>query len=204
MFPFSATSRTALRQLIIRVAVVSAVVAAFLITATLAYAASASNFKIGSATIAPGESVTIPITIDADQVGAFGFTVQYDASLVTPTDCTAPYGVCNVAFGPDTVRINGATISGINGDDALLGTITFQAGLIEGTSALALVEATFHLSDTEGNELETDFTNGQIIIEAEEVATGQGCPHSASANAAAHANPHSAHGNAKQSARDCD
>jgi hypothetical protein len=141
-----------------------AAVAALAIVSS-ANAQSASNLVVGSATVAPGGQVTIPLTMDANQVGAYRVDVQFDGALVTATACTSEHGVCSVnVVGSNTVRINGTNLSGITGDDEPLGTITFTAGQTEGTAALTVDTSTLLVSDTAGGTLSVSPTNGAITI----------------------------------------
>jgi hypothetical protein len=130
-----------------------------------ANAQSASDLRVGSATVAPGATVTIPITVDANQVGSYRVDVEYDGSLVTATACTSEEGVCSVnVVGANTVRINGTNLSGITGQDTSLGTITFTAGQATGTAALTVDTETLLVSDTSGGGISVTPTNGAITI----------------------------------------
>jgi hypothetical protein len=149
----------------------AAVAAAILATvAALAFlgiarAQSVSDLTVGSATVAPGESVTINVTGTVDDLGSYRVDVVYDAALVTADECSSTNGVCSInAEGPNTVRINGSNLAGISGDDVLLGTITFTAGDTEGTAALTVNTETLVLSDTVGDTLTVTPTDGAITI----------------------------------------
>jgi hypothetical protein len=142
-----------------------ATVAAVALVAT-AGAQSASGLTVGSATVAPGTTgIVIPVTVDATDVGSYRVDVQYDASLVTATACESTFGVCSVdTVAANTVRINGTNLQGIDGDDVVLGTITFDAGDDEGVAALTLDDSTILFSDTEGGTLDVSGTDGAITI----------------------------------------
>ena len=151
-----------------------------------ARAQSADDVTVGSATVAPGESVTISVTANASGVGAFRVDVQYDGTLVSVDTCTAPFGICSVdTIAEDTVRINGSSVSGISGDPAVLGTITFIAGSTLGTADLNVDSGTFLFSDTTGADIDVSPTGGEIVI-AEPTATPTLAP---SATAAPTATP---------------
>ncbi|MCH7484666.1 MAG: hypothetical protein IIA90_05900 [Chloroflexi bacterium] len=151
---------------------IAAVAAAILATVAalaflgIALAASVSDLTVGSATVAPGGTVTINVTATTDDLGSYRVDVGYNSSLVTATECTSANGVCSIdVIASDTVRINGSNLAGITGDDVVLGTITFLAGSSEGTAALTVDATTQVLSDTEGATLTVTATNGAITIE---------------------------------------
>lgn len=145
-------------------AAILATVAALAIVG-MARAQSVSDVTVGSATVAPGESVTISVTATVNQVGSYRVDVQYDSSLVSASDCTSSDGVCSIdTVAANTVRINGSNLSGITGDDVVLGTITFVAGDTEGVANLTVDTASLLVSDTEGGTLSVTPTNGAITI----------------------------------------
>jgi hypothetical protein len=131
----------------------------------IARAQSVSDLTVGSATVAPGGSVTINVTGTVDELGSYRVDVEYDSTLVTATECTSSNGVCSIdTVADNTVRLNGSNLSGISGDDVVLGTITFTAGNTEGEAALTVVTDTLVLSDTEGGDLTVTPTDGSITI----------------------------------------
>ena len=128
-------------------------------------AASISDLTVGSATVAPGDTVTINITATSDDLGAYRVDVHYDSSLVSATACTSTYGVCSIDIvAPDTVRMNGSSVAGITGTNVVLSTITFLAGPTDGTAALTVNPATLIVADTGGSSLVVTPTNGAITI----------------------------------------
>ena len=128
-------------------------------------AASISDLTVGSATVAPGDTVTINITATSDDLGAYRVDVHYDSSLVSATACTSTYGVCSIDIvAPDTVRMNGSNVAGITGTNVVLSTITFLAGPTDGTAALTVKPATLIVADTGGTSLVVTPTNGAITI----------------------------------------
>ncbi len=131
----------------------------------IAQAASASDVTVGSATVEPGDTVTIEVTATVANVGSFGINIEFDGTLVTvQADCGANFGSCNSEFGINTVRLNGAQGgSGISGDDVVLGSFTFVAGSTEGTAALTITSA--EVSDEVGDTLTfTAENDGAITI----------------------------------------
>ena len=128
-------------------------------------AASISDLTVGSATVAPGDTVTINITATSDDLGSYRVDVHYDSSLVSATACTSTYGVCSIDIvAPDTVRMNGSSVAGITGTNVVLSTITFLAGPTDGTAALTVNPATLIVADTGGSSLVVTPTNGAITI----------------------------------------
>lgn len=125
-------------------------------------AQSISDLTVGSATVAPNETVTISVTASGSQIGSYGVNIEYDSTLVSVSTCTSTNGVCNKDFGANTIRMNGSNLSGISGDDVVLGTITFIAGSTAGVADLDVVAA--DVSDTTGNALTVTPTDGAITI----------------------------------------
>jgi hypothetical protein len=149
----------------------AAVAAAILATvAALAFlgiarAASVSDLTVGSATVEPGGTVTINVTATTDDLGSYRVDVGYDSTLVTATECTSNHGVCSIdTIATDTVRLNGSNLAGIDGTDAVLGTITFLAGSTEGVADLEVDATTQVLSDTTGETLTATAVDGAITI----------------------------------------
>lgn len=138
----------------------------------IASAASVSDLTVGSATVAPGDSVTIDVTATVDGVGSYRVDVNFDESLVKATSCTSTNGVCAIdteapVGTPVQLRMNGANLAGITGDDVVLGTITFEAVGDAGSVAALTVDAdTLLVSDVEGETLTVTATAGAITIEA--------------------------------------
>lgn len=138
----------------------------------IASAASVSDLTVGSATVAPGDSVTIDVTATVDGVGSYRVDVNFDESLVKATSCTSTNGVCAIdteapVGTPVQLRMNGANLAGITGDDVVLGTITFEAVGDAGSVAALTVDAdTLVVSDVEGEILTVTATAGAITIEA--------------------------------------
>jgi hypothetical protein len=98
------------------------------------------SITMGSGSAEPGGSGTVDLTADvgAPGLGAWTVDISYDSSVVTVADCApAQGGVCNPAYATDTIRITGASASGLRGE-TVLGTITFDCGDEAGTSPLTM------------------------------------------------------------------
>lgn len=95
-------------------------------------------------------------------LGAWMIDIQYDPAVVTPVTCIPAHGgVCNPGFAAGTVRVIGATATGLQGDNKLAG-ITFRCETA-GSSALAL--SVDELADaTPGGPQQVDATlqNGSV------------------------------------------
>jgi len=129
--------------------------------------AAVSNLGVGSATVAPGAQVTVSVTADATTpgIGSYRVDVEYDASLVDATSCTSVAGQCSIdVIGVNTVRINGATTTGITGTGAALGTITFTAGSEEGVADLTVDSGTLEIADPSAETISVTASGGEITI----------------------------------------
>ena len=73
------------------------------------------------------ETVLAVLEFDSPGLGAWTVDIQYDNGVVSVIECEPlPEGnVCNPAYTDDTVRVVGATGTGLEGD-TLIGRITFQ------------------------------------------------------------------------------
>ena len=74
-----------------------------------------------------GEAVLAILNFDSPGLGAWTVDIEYDNSVVSVIDCESLQGsnVCNDAFTDNTIRIAGASASGLEGD-SVIGRITFQ------------------------------------------------------------------------------
>ena len=136
------------------------------LVATGSARADVTALGIGSATVEPGDEVTLNVTAQATDsgIGAYTVDVVYDGALVSATACTSAAGACSIdTVGINTVRLTGASTSGLTGD-VTLGSITFQAGTDEGTAALAVTVVT--LADPDTEDVSVTPTSGSITIAA--------------------------------------
>lgn len=109
--------------------------------ATAQTSAQDEMVSISRVTAAPGAQATVgleALDFDPPGLGAWEIDIFYDSTVVTPVACSPLAGsVCNLDFGPEQIRVAGATASGLVGDTTLA-SITFRCGASEGASALAL------------------------------------------------------------------
>jgi septal ring-binding cell division protein DamX len=127
--------------------------------------AAVSSLGIESATVAPGDDVTVALDAEATApgIGAFTVDVDYDDAKLDYVSCTGhASGLCNKT-ADGTVRFTGASATGISGS-LELGTITFTAGSTEGTAALDVTIDT--LTDPEGADITVSAGDGTITIAA--------------------------------------
>ena len=121
-------------------AIAVALIGGMLLAATVS-AAAHGTVDVHDGSAAPGDEGTVDVGahgVGGEGLGAWTIDITYDASVITAVDCTAEVGgVCNAEFGMDTVRITGASAGGLDGD-TVLGSITFECGADEGTSALTI------------------------------------------------------------------
>jgi hypothetical protein len=86
------------------------------------------------------------LNIGAPGLGAWTIDIAYDPAVLSAVSCTpAQGGVCNTAYGANTVRVSGASAMGVAGNN-LLASITFDCD-VEGSSSVTptidlLVDAT--------------------------------------------------------------
>jgi hypothetical protein len=143
---------------------------AWIAVAGLAHADPA-DVSVGSASVAPGGSATVGITVSpgaGETVGAASIDVSYSAE-VSPTACT-PVATCNITFGPNTVRLALANPSGLTGE---VGTITFQA-VSTGTASLTVTVPV--CSDEVGAPLTCTGVGGSITIAVPATPTATPAP----------------------------
>ncbi|MFZ0545348.1 MAG: cohesin domain-containing protein, partial [Candidatus Promineifilaceae bacterium] len=112
-----------------------------------------STIVIGSGMVAPGESVTVPITITVPAANSFTaatIRIQYDPTVLTFDSCSTntsdfDFNLCNRSDGdgvpPDVVSYTAIAAFGVNGT-LPFGTITFVGNQL-GTSSLTIVVSTY-------------------------------------------------------------
>jgi hypothetical protein len=136
-----------------RLGLTAAVAAAIAIGAGVLAASPVSaqteTIAVSSATAAPGAQVSVDMNaldIGAPGLGAWTIDITYDPAVLSAVSCSpAQGGVCNTAYGANTVRVSGASAMGVAGDN-VLASITFQCE-VEGSSSVTpvidlLVDAT--------------------------------------------------------------
>ena len=98
----------------------------------------------GDGTAAPGgqTSVDLSANVGSPGLGAWTVDISYDSSVTVVSCSPQQGGVCNPNFAADTIRITGASASGLLGDTTL-GTVTFRCGSAEGDSPLGLAVEVF-------------------------------------------------------------
>jgi hypothetical protein len=133
--------------------------------------AAAGTASVGSETVAPGEQGSVSVEalgVEAPGLGAWTIDIVYDPDVVTAVGCstTQASSVCNADFAADTVRLTGATATGLEGDTGL-GSITFECGDEEGSSPLQVSLFTF-ADATLGGPVDIDATTVDGVFACEE------------------------------------
>jgi len=150
-------------------AAVAAVGLVLVVSQALAATGTAS---VGSESVAPGEQGSVEVEalgVTSPGLGAWTIDIKYDPDVVTAVGCDAEQGtsVCNSEYAADTVRLTGATAEGLEGD-SLLGTIVFECGEEEGTSALEASLFTFADATLGGPvDIDADTVDGEFVCAEE-------------------------------------
>ncbi len=100
-----------------------------------------TTLQAGTASAAVGASTQVTVqalAVGAPGLGAWTFNVEYDPAIASVTDCQVPgLPACNTHLNDHTVRLAGASGTGLTGDVTLM-TLTFECKST-GTSALKIV-----------------------------------------------------------------
>ena len=101
-----------------------ALVAGLLLSAQVS--AQAPTISIGSAEAEPGDEATVDVVANVpDGLGAWTIDISFDTDVVSAVDCEEESGsVCNPDFADGTVRVTGASASGLD-EESVLASITF-------------------------------------------------------------------------------
>ncbi len=85
--------------------------------------------SIESATVAPDEVASVSLSASAPEpgIGAYTVDILYDPDVAVPVGCAPhPSALCNLGYGPGTVRVAGYDLEGLAGSTTLA-EISFQA-----------------------------------------------------------------------------
>ncbi|MCH8009159.1 MAG: hypothetical protein IIC91_09865 [Chloroflexi bacterium] len=122
-------------------------------------AGEADVLFVSSLTLKVGQQGTVLVEAELlakPGLGAWTLDISYDNTVVTATECIGLAGsVCNPVFDEHTVRVTGASASGLTGTNEL-GTITFLCGR-PGESPLMLRLSIW------GNAIETDQRKVEMV-----------------------------------------
>ena len=138
-------------------------------------AVQVTTLHVGSGEVAPGGSISVPVTADlgGDLLGAGTVEIRYDPAVLDATGCSVDpegrfdYKYCNANYNndgvnPDSVRLNLTSLAGVTGQ-LTLANITFQAvGSAGSASNLDVVPVV--LSDPEGAALTVSDNYGQVCV----------------------------------------
>jgi hypothetical protein len=118
---------------------VSVALVAALTFAGSAGAGTAPTVRVTSETVAPGTEGTVELSIlnvGEPGLGAWSIDLEYDPTVITPTRCEAQHGgVCNPLFTSSSIRVAGASASGLVGN-TVIAVITFGCAPSGGESEL--------------------------------------------------------------------
>ena len=153
-------------------------------TPTPTTAPSGPVVRVGGGTVTPGDSITVPVTMEnipGDGVGAATFEVRYDPSVLSPSSCDADpdslfdFAQCNMVYdndgvNPDSVRVTLVSTAGVAGTETLAN-ITFDAIGSAGDSTLMdLVLSTF--TDPDGVAIAATVIDNTVTITSESGGSG--------------------------------
>lgn len=128
---------------LLAIGAVAALVAGLIVAAQVS--AVSGQLSIGSMTAAPNGTGTVEVhsNVPTPGLGAWTLDIAYDPTKVTVGTCTPTNGgVCNTHYSSTTIRIAGASASGLTGDTNL-GTIAFTCGSALGSSSLTITPSVF-------------------------------------------------------------
>lgn len=144
------------------VAVLALTAAAFGVSGAFA---GGPTVTAGSLSLGLGQQGQVSVRalgIGGSGLGAWTVDISYDPSVVSIDGCHAEYGgICNIAYGPNTVRTTGVQVHGPTGD-VTLGTIDITCESV-GTSPLSLTLPVFADSTPGGPQpINAGISNGSV------------------------------------------
>jgi len=127
--------------------------------------AQPETLRLGRITLATGSEHTLDLEaldIGPPGIGAWTIDISFNSSVVQLTNCdTIAGGLCNPEFGDGTVRLVGATASGLEGD-TVLASLTFRC-LMPGSTAVSIgVDEFADATQAELQPISVDVVNGAI------------------------------------------
>ena len=165
-----------LRIGLVGAAAIAVVLVGGMLLAGTASAQDGATLSVSDGSAAPGDEGTVTVSagdVGGEGLGAWTVDIAYDTSVITAVDCSAEQGgVCNAEFEDGVVRVTGASAGGLDGDTDL-GTITFECGADEGSSALT-IDVNVFADATIGDPQDIDVTvsDGTFVCEAAADAAG--------------------------------
>jgi hypothetical protein len=102
------------------------------------------SLTLGDGEAAPGDDATVELVANVpDGLGAWTVDITYDTAVATASDCEAESGsVCNPEFAEDTVRVTGASATGLD-EESVLAAITFTCADEEADTDLTISLSVF-------------------------------------------------------------
>ena len=166
-----------LRIGLVGAAAIAVVLVGGMLLAGTASAQDGATLSVSDGSAEPGDEGTVTVSagdVGGEGLGAWTVDIAYDTSVITAVDCSAEQGgVCNAEFEDGVVRVTGASAGGLDGDTDL-GTITFECGADEGSSALT-IDVNVFADATIGDPQDIDVTvsDGTFVCEAAADAAGE-------------------------------
>ncbi|MBI4495059.1 MAG: IPT/TIG domain-containing protein [Chloroflexi bacterium] len=125
-----------------------------------------ASIEPSSTTVVPGATATVALQATLPgglNLGVWTVDVSYDPAILAVADCTSSTGsLCNTAFGASTVRVTGASATGLAGTQPLAD-LTFRGIGAPGTSG-ALSVAIQDFADASASPLSATPFGGQIRV----------------------------------------
>jgi len=156
--------------------VVAAAGMAFLLGSQFAVGSDTASVSVGSATVPPGGSATVPLqalNVPSPGLGAITVNIVYDASLEpTAWDKTgSPLDMvnCNLNYAPSTIRCTGISAAGVSGD-IVVADLTFHSVESPGECA-SLDVRIITFTDPDGHPIPATDIDGQICVLPEGTAS---------------------------------
>ena len=147
--------------------IVTAVAATFFVAAPASAEDEIVLISVATLSVDGSGAVDLNVqNIGEPGLGAWSLDITYDASIIAAVACGPQQGsVCNPAFAPNTVRVSGASATGLEGSNTLAN-ISFRCAA-EGTSALTL-SVNILADATIGNPqpIEADAQDGGVTCQA--------------------------------------
>lgn len=155
--------------------VLAIVLAVVLCAGALPVAAEGAVATIGQATARPGDTVTIPVTIDGlADIAGIDVHIEYDATRLEcvsakVTGFVAQMAMASantkVASAPDQIWLTALSLSGVNGGgEALVLTFRVRDDAAQGLAKVAVVERSNQLSTSQGKDAPLSAVSGGVTV----------------------------------------
>jgi len=142
--------------------------------------AQGPELNLSDGTAAPGDDATVELSANVpDGLGAWTVDISYDTDVATATDCEGEAGsVCNPEFAADTVRVTGASATGLD-EETVLASITFTCEDAEADTDLTIAISVFAdatIGDPQDISGDTTVSDGSVSCAEPVVAAPTNTP----------------------------